>query len=226
MALKHRAESRGKREMGETQDCPRLHRGEKTQDTRNPAGRRIEVRHTSETVTWRIFDPGPERTFVFPKAESLAEVRRGLAEAVKLNATLPEDGNLLPYGTCQEQLVELMEMLKGDGSPVFPGGPKPGLQRGLGIREADFRKIRPGVGPGFSFSGDGISPVFGLSGEGEYPQGFSATTVPLDCTWMEVPYWRAVALACLAARLRARPADLARSLFGLVFGSCFMVLLE
>lgn len=52
------------------------------------------------------------RTFVFPKAKVLAEVRRGLAEAVKLNATLPEDGNLLPYGACHAQWVELMAMLK------------------------------------------------------------------------------------------------------------------
>jgi hypothetical protein len=74
--------------------------------------RRTEVRHTSGTVTWRVFDPGPERTFVFPKAAYLAEVRRGLAEAVKLNATLPVDGNLLPYGTCHAQLEELMNMLK------------------------------------------------------------------------------------------------------------------
>jgi hypothetical protein len=74
--------------------------------------RRIEVQQTTGTVTWRIFDTGPERTFVFPKAEYLTEVSRGLAEAVKPNATLPEDGKLVPCGTSQEQLEELMEMLE------------------------------------------------------------------------------------------------------------------
>ena len=74
--------------------------------------RRIEVQQTTGTVTWRICDPGPERTFVFPKAEYLAEVRRGFAEAVKPNATLPEDEKLVPCRTSQEQLEEMLETPK------------------------------------------------------------------------------------------------------------------
>ena len=70
------------------------------------------MQQTTGTVTWRIFNPKPERTFGFPKAEYLTEVRRGLAEAVKLNATLPEDEKLVPYGTSQEQLEEMLETPK------------------------------------------------------------------------------------------------------------------
>jgi hypothetical protein len=63
-------------------------------------------------VTWRIFDPKPERAFVFPNAENLAEVSRGFVEAVKLNATLPKDEKLVPCRTSQEQLEEMLETPK------------------------------------------------------------------------------------------------------------------
>jgi hypothetical protein len=63
-------------------------------------------------VTWRIFDPKPERAFVFPNAENLAEVSRGFVEAVKPNATQPEDEQLLPCRTSQEQLEEMLDLLE------------------------------------------------------------------------------------------------------------------
>jgi hypothetical protein len=72
----------------------------------------IKVTHTSDTIAWHITEPEPKRDYIFRKPEYVAEVRRALEDAIKINPTLPEDEKLGPYGLYQEDLENLLNLLK------------------------------------------------------------------------------------------------------------------
>lgn len=72
----------------------------------------IKIQHTPDTIIWHIAEPEPERTFVFFKPEYVAEVRRALGEAVRLNPTLPEDEKLGPYGIYQDDFEKLLNLIR------------------------------------------------------------------------------------------------------------------
>src|SRR5690606_5124795 len=62
----------------------------------------IKVAHTADTISWHITEPEPKRGYTFRRVEYVAEIRRALEDAIRINQTLPDDEKLGPYGLHQE----------------------------------------------------------------------------------------------------------------------------